>query len=144
MLRVIVALAALLLGCAEPVLPERAVIIVDVPRARLGLPGASWTPSPADVLALERGLEAYLTSRGELGLAGRWPRDWRQYTGIETEGGSRLVIGSFACRLDGPPELQRAFREHWISVNDGGDCFFTVHWDATRETFTALTKNGDA
>ena len=141
---------------------DRAIIPAETARkqwAWLYRSGATpWTPALADVLALEKGLPDYI--RHELNRQRRDPnRDpdsdprsknplWerakrykRQFVGVQSEGakGRRTVFANFFCN-----DWGRNWRTEPISVDDGGDCYFTVEYDVGKGTFSNLSINGEA
>ena len=110
--------------------------------------GPPWTPALADVLALEKRLPDYLRRQLAAEYGKRRPKDppplWerapgykRQYVGIRPNG-HRLIHGNFFCEVDNLP-----WRTSPILVDDGGDCYFQVEYDAEKGTFSNLMVNGD-
>jgi hypothetical protein len=101
----------------------------------------SWTPSKAEVLKLEEGIESYLKKAA----AKKSPKLWsklapykRQYVGL-MRNNRRVIFANFFCN---------AFDVDWkntaVAVLDGGDCFFTVVYDVERGSFDQLQINGEA
>ncbi len=100
----------------------------------------AWTPSQADVLALEKGIQAYLRQAAP----DRSERGWsnlaeyrRQYVGVVLEK-RRVIWANFFCSFGGDWTTQR------VVVDDGGECFFTVRYDVDSATFSDLRINGEA
>jgi hypothetical protein len=103
--------------------------------------GELWTPALADVTALEAKLPAYLRAsykdQSKEPLWKRAPGYKRQYFGI-TYQGARVIYANFFC--DAPA----SWRTVLVDVDDGGDCYFSVKYDAKRGTFQDLMVNGEA
>lgn len=100
-----------------------------------------WTPSRANVLRLERKIEAYLKKAA----ARRSPNLWsklstykRQYAGF-VRNGRRMIFANFFCE-----SLNTDWKTTPIAVADGGDCFFNVLYDVDSATFSDLQINGEA
>ena len=109
-----------------------------------------WTPTLADVAALERELPAFLAAvdtesvfYGRLRPLGSFIR---QYGGF-TRGGRRFIYASFSLPL--PEEVRRelgpdsaAWRRWPTQVCDGGSGFFGLEYDVDRHRFGELHVNG--
>jgi hypothetical protein len=135
--------------------PARSRAIIDAETARKrwnkDLPeGGFWTPTLADVKALERNLPGYL--REKLGdkpqdrssagpesipLWKKAPLYLRQYVGTTREG-QRFIYAHFFC--DTIPD----WRTTPIMIFDGGDCYFQVFYDVKTGRFEGLMLNGIA
>jgi hypothetical protein len=104
--------------------------------------GEPWTPSLADVVALERKLPGYLRrewkARSATPLWKRAPGYKRQYFGI-TRKGAHVVYAHFFCDAMGSDW-------HTVEVDafDGGDCYFSVEYDVKTGRFHDLVVNGEA
>lgn len=115
---------------------------VDFMKAFSGLTEKeTWTPDKSDVIKLEANVESFLKKAA----AKRSPNLWsklatykRQYVGI-VRNGRKVIFSNFFCE---------SFDIDWklnpVAVDDGGDCFFTVVYDSTSDTFSALQINGEA
>ena len=101
----------------------------------------TWTPGKSEIIKLEAGIKSYLKKAA----AKRSPNLWsklakykRQYIGI-VRNGRKVIFSNFFCQ---------SFDIDWkltpVAVDDGGDCFFTVLYDSTSATFSALQINGEA
>jgi len=104
---------------------------------------AYWTPSQADVIALESGLNNYLQS-----VATRFPQGppseerlseyHRQYLGIIEEG-RRVIYANYFCE-DGNQDWENQF----VMVQDGGICFFQLKFEVGTSRYYDLQINGEA
>jgi len=144
-------------GRAAPASPEVPAtrpedrVIFDAKATRKWMPAMAeselWTPALADVLALEKNLSAFLRehhdpheNRGKGPLWKRVPAYKRQYFGISRRG-ARVIYANFFCRLsEEAPDLHHVP----VQVNDGGDCYFSITYDARQGTFKDLVVNGEA
>jgi hypothetical protein len=106
-----------------------------------------WAPKKADVTKLEKGLAAYVKqAAGETelgpGLAEDLPGYKRQYVGF-LEGGKKKIFVSFVC--DGVLEMMGLdWAAEPILVEDGGQCFFEVHFDVDSGQYEKLAVRGEA
>jgi hypothetical protein len=105
--------------------------------------GGYWTPTDEDILSLEGKLESFLRQNAE--SFRRQPPVWeqldnykRQYVGLTIKG-KPVIYGNFFCTDTGLD-----WKEEWIFVLDGGDCFFQLQFDVESGTLTALMVNGEA
>ena len=103
-----------------------------------------WTPTEADVRALEAEIETFL-GQDDVGAAAaapdlldRLPTYFRQYVGIG-EDGRRLIFANFFCDTLGADWTAEA-----VSVDDGGECFFRLRFDVERGVYSELQVNGEA
>ena len=102
-----------------------------------------WTPIEEDIQTLEGNLDSFLREHAE--SFRRQPPVWeqlsdykRQYAGVIING-KRVIYGNFFCTETGVD-----WREEWVFVMDGGDCFFQLQFDMESGTFTELLVNGEA
>ena len=149
-------LAFLLAACgaaAAAALPNGAAILPQqgatglLDQCSRGTPEAdegTWTPSPADIAALERALPAALATQGRPELAGA-PQGWnRQYVGI-VRGGRRYIYGNFFPEdVTGHSRDPDQWRREPVIVCDGGPSFFGVEYDVEARRFTHFGFNGMA
>ncbi len=103
-----------------------------------------WTPTEADILALEANLEPFLAENAELFRREppieTWLPDYaRQYYGFVRDG-EQFIYGNFLCARD----LLLDHPEDIVIVMDGGDCFFQLIYQPTTQAFSNLMVNGDA
>lgn len=108
-----------------------------------------WTPSVANVTAMEAQLLPFLHTDERLSDGIGWrrvrtleeavPDFTRQYAGYYASNGDALLYASFFC--DMPLD---EMTEQWMVVMDGGDCFFQVTYNVTTGTYERLTVNGEA
>ena len=105
---------------------------------------AYWTPTEADVAALEAGLSAFLESEippdhYNRRILERLDLYKRQYFGIIFEAGQPLIYANFFCVDE---------FDYWLGapvfVMDGGECFFQVVYNPATATFSSLRVNGFA
>jgi hypothetical protein len=129
---------------------DRAIFDAGATRKSSGLVDAlakaeAWTPTLADVLALEQKLPGHLRenyeSRRKEPLWKRAPGYKRQYLGI-TRQGRRVIHANLFCQVPG----SRVSDWHTVAVvvEDGGDCYFSIEYDVQRGTFRDLRVNGEA
>jgi len=100
-----------------------------------------WTPGEADIMELEGGLESYLqqeASRDHPDLWQRLPEYKRQYFGL-LESGRREIYANFFCDT-----LGKDWKRDFVSVLDGGDCFFSVKYDVNTDAFFDLYVQGES
>lgn len=117
------------------IVPERDAPAID-PQAE-----GYWTPTQADVLALEAGLAAFLQESAPQASPELWRKQGtykRQYAGL-IHNGRRLIAASFFCDTHG-----EEWRREVLFVLDGGDCFFQLTFDVERGTYGDLMVNGEA
>jgi hypothetical protein len=111
-------------------------VIVPYQRVR----EATWTPTEVDVRTLESGLVAHLKSVPPVEsprLYRKAARYKRQYVGI-CEGGTPILYAFYMCHA--PP----GWKDRAVSVHDGGDCYFSVHFDITTRRYLYVIVNGQA
>ena len=101
-----------------------------------------WTPAVGDVVELERVFTNFVASDRAAGcerLLRRQLQHKRQYFGF-TSGGKRLIYVNGLCDPDGTPYWMTDF----VSVTDGGDCYFQATYDPVARAFTECHVNGFA
>lgn len=107
-----------------------------------------WTPQAADVLAFEAGLAEFLENSGntmlefgnETPVWERLDRYQRQYIGLVVDG-QQVVYGNFFC---GGNTHFDDWRGHFVTVMDGGNCFFSLAYDPQTGEYQHLMVNGVA
>lgn len=97
-----------------------------------------FRPTDGDVERIEKALRPYLKAKHPA-LAKKAFSYYRQYGGMEVVGGDRKILGNFMCRVDGD-----TWKHEWIHTLDGGDCFFTVLFDAAKDVILEVHVNGQA
>jgi hypothetical protein len=100
-----------------------------------------WTPSEADILALEEKLGPYLEQAAPQDYPGPLKplSDYkRQYVGFVAEG-KTLIFVNFFCETHGV-DWQRVL----IFVTDGGSCYFELNYEPQSGTFSDLSIHGEA
>jgi hypothetical protein len=100
-----------------------------------------WTPSAEDILQLEESLTEYLSQNSIYFI--QQPPVWerldeyhRQYVGLE-RGGKKIIYGNFFC-----DSMGLDWRETFIVVIDGGECYFQIEYDVEDMIFIMLMVNG--
>ena len=100
-----------------------------------------WTPGREDVFKFEARLESHLRKAADRRSPALWKKlvDYRrQYAGIEARG-RKLLYVNFVCH-----SFNGEWKNHPVSVDDGGDCFFQIKYDPQTGAFTDLQINGEA
>jgi hypothetical protein len=114
--------------------------------ARGGWPIPYWTPTFADVTALEDRLPACLKQSPppeSPGLADKLSSYQRQYSGVVL-GGRKVVHINFIA-AHSLEALAQSFLADWsMLIDDGGDGFFQVDYDVEFQSFSNLRVNGEA
>jgi hypothetical protein len=103
-----------------------------------------WTPTEAQVIALEAELETFLRaslSPDEYGyeIIDSLAFYKRQYLGIRFEGGEPLIYANFFCS-----DTFDYWLDFLVAVEDGGECFFQVMYAPTEGILSNLRINGVA
>jgi hypothetical protein len=104
-----------------------------------------WSPTKADVRAIESGLPAYLQENKSAFYMTDAPV-WEQldeynsqYVGIVLEG-RKIIYASYLCRIGEDTH----WKEDFIFVADGGACYFKFKFDTSTGEFFDLLVNGEA
>jgi len=102
-----------------------------------------WTPSEDDILILEEKIGEFLSQNSSLFNYGEpvWERIGkyqRQYIGLQRDG-SEIIYGNYFCDNHG-----KNWRLEWVSVLDGGNCYFQVEYDVQQGDFILLMVNGES
>jgi hypothetical protein len=109
---------------------------------------ASFVPTRAEIEKLESGLPEMLREalRGEPVIT---PPLWervkgyrRQYLPFVDASGTRWIWGNFMCQNPGRVGSD-AWRKKIVSVDDGGDCFFSVEFSPDTGKYRRFSINGD-
>ena len=104
-----------------------------------------WSPTKADVRALESGLSAYLQENKsafymtEILIWERLSEYNSQYVGVVLDG-KKVIYASYLCK-DG---VDAEWKEKFIFVADGGACYFQFKFDTSTGGFFDLLVNGEA
>jgi hypothetical protein len=103
-----------------------------------------WTPTEADVAALEAGLPTFLESEippdhYNRRILERLYLYKRQYFGLTLEAGQPVIYANFFCVDEFDYWL-----ESLVFVMDGGECFFQLLYDPATDSFSRLRVNGFA
>lgn len=104
-----------------------------------------WSPTEADIRAVEEDLPAYLQENQSAFLMTESPV-WeqleeynRQYVGVILEG-RKVIYANYLCRNGAEVKWQ----EQFVFVLDGGACYFQFKYDTSAGQFFDLQVNGDA
>lgn len=103
-----------------------------------------WTPAEEDVLALQSGLSSFLEQNPDRFNSldkPVWERldDYNaQYTGIILNG-KRVIYANYLC-----DSAQLEWKDNFVFVADGGDCFFQFQYDVDNVEYFDLQVNGNA
>jgi len=139
-----------LLDDKPPALPENQnwVIITNEHAEKMGIAAwlveseGFWTPSADDVLNLEGKIAEYLSQNSV--VFSDQPPVWerldeyrRQYIGLE-RGGRQIIYGNYFC------SNEDNWRQEFIMVIDGGECYFQVEYDVESGLFIRLLVNGES
>ena len=104
-----------------------------------------WSPTEADIRALESGLPAYLQENKsafymtETLIWERLDGYNRQYVGIVLEG-RKVTYASYLCKNGADTQ----WKEQLIFVADGGACYFQFKFDTFTGEFFGLLVNGES
>jgi hypothetical protein len=103
-----------------------------------------WTPTDKQVGALEAGLVPFLEAEippddYRYGFWDELDTYKRQYFGVTFEEGEPLIFANYFC-----VDAFDYWQEGYVSVADGGDCFFRLLYDPVTDTFLSLRINGEA
>jgi hypothetical protein len=103
--------------------------------------GNYWTITDFDFENLENRLEKYLREEADIGkytnLPDKFRKYNRQYVGKIVEG-KKVIFINFFCRHF------EYWKWDWVSIEDGGDCFFSIEYDIKTKKFSELWINGEA
>jgi hypothetical protein len=107
-----------------------------------------WTPTPAQLDALEDELILFLSRQLEAAGIGRSPGDYyRQYAGFVVGGRQIIYVnGVGASAIDVEPIPYHPFDWHTqaTQICDGGPITFGVEYDVATHSFANFSFNGDA
>ncbi len=136
-MRFILALA--LLTACKPPLDDRSAIL-PLTELRIDPPtGAKpYTPTANDV----RRFRGALPSAVPPAIASQAPSYYGQFIGYVDPSGRHWIHGNFLCRIHEVEE--KFFRSAYLSVSDGGACYFHVEWSPDTNATRNLSVNGDA
>lgn len=103
-----------------------------------------WTPTGDHVLALEKELGAFLQANPDhfyernIPVWDRLEEYNRQYIGIHLDD-KQVIYANYFC-----DSAQLDWRNDFVLVMDGGDCFFQFKYDVDSAEFFDLQVNGSA
>ena len=100
-----------------------------------------WTPSAAEVAAIEERLPKLLRASGRaIKLSG----SYRQYVGVVWRGKKLIYVNAFPEVVLSLGRDTPDWRKKAVTVCDGGDVFWGVEYDPASGTFHRLKFNGAA
>jgi hypothetical protein len=102
-----------------------------------------WTPTEEDIANFEDGLAAFLQENSSeyndtTNILENLSEYKRQYFGL-VRADEALVLANFFCGTHGEDWGETA-----VIVDDGGDCYFQVIFNADANTFVSLSINGES
>ena len=102
--------------------------------------GGTWIPSPTELRKLEDSLmPAVRSATQNTGRAPQWSEYTFQFQGRTGPRGQKFVFVNAFCRYDGGDlDVQ------WVSVDDGGACYFSAKYDPQDRRILDLKINGRA
>ena len=106
--------------------------------AWLAMPNGDWRPAPGDVQRIRSQVRAFVDHEAlkqHLRLE-RWERYTFQYQGILLHG-KRIVFVNAFCE---PPPSDATTQ--FVTVDDGGPCYFQLWWDPLKKSFVGIEFNG--
>ncbi|MGB1286668.1 MAG: hypothetical protein ACPG7F_09070 [Aggregatilineales bacterium] len=100
---------------------------------------AYWSPSIGNAMTMERVAMAQLREDDRMqSKVDMLPHGyWRQITGVTIDG-EDYVFAVYSCMAF------EDWREQWIGIDDGGNCFFEVLYHPATDEITRLYIHGDA
>ena len=101
------------------------------------VPWPYWTPTEADTSSLEDRLRQEFTDADYGDLGDRFESYDAQIAGYTTNG-AEVVLGNYFCA-----DHQLDDSQLWVSVTDGGDCYFRARWN-TETDEVSVVVNGEA
>jgi hypothetical protein len=108
----------------------------------LEVQGGEWSPSVASLTKVDAALRAAVPSAaGSLNPLPNWQSYTFQYQGRTTPSGRRFVYVNAFCH---DPVAHRNLNKEWVTVLDGGACFFSAKYDTESERLYDLEVNGTA
>jgi hypothetical protein len=120
--------------------------------AELDMGPRYWVPTAGEITQLESRLLPYLHNEASSGhdrfkrtqvneIITKFSRYKRQYLGFTSYGKKWILVNGFCADT---MDIDKEWREHFVSVSDGGECFFNVRFDPSDLHFEQLEINGDA
>lgn len=107
------------------------------------LPAPYWTPSAADVAAAEARMAALFASMSNekaYRISNSLPAYRRQYLGYSMNGRKFILVNAFCEHYW---NRDTAWHGRLVEVDDGGTCFFRLHFDVEADRVDDLRINGD-
>jgi hypothetical protein len=102
--------------------------------------GGSWDPTPSALTEIEAALKpAVALAARERGRVPGWSEYTFQYQGRRTLLGRHFVYVNAFCRHE-----NRDLAQDWVTVLDGGACYFSAKYDPTTKQIYDLEVNGVA
>jgi len=124
-------------------------VILPIPSSVLwacGKNSKAYEPGEDDIMAAEEILQACFSkeSSGTRNpFFGRKLENYhRQFAGVRLENGDKVIWINCFCYVDN--EFIRKWKEQFIMVDDGGNCFFNVKVNLNTKQYYDLMVNGNA
>ena len=102
-----------------------------------------WTPSNSDILKIEDQIVEFLHQNHN--FFSYQPPVWErldqyqsQFFGLKREG-KQIIYGNYFCDNFG-----KDWKREFVSVLDGGECYFQIEYDLHRGEFIKLMVNGES
>ena len=118
---------------------ERTAQLAD----RAALPAPYWTPAVADIAAAEARIAALFASMSNdraYRISTNLPAYRRQYLGYSIDGRKVILVNAFCGHCWNG---DTAWHGRLVEVDDGGPCFFRLHYDVEADRVDDLRINGD-
>ena len=120
--------------------------------AELDMGPPYWVPTAEDITQLEGRLVPYLHNEASSDhdkfrrtqineIINKLSRYKRQYLGFTSYGKKWILVNGFCADTMG---VDKIWREHFVSMADGGQCFFKVRFEPSDLHFEQLEINGEA
>jgi hypothetical protein len=100
--------------------------------------GGTWIPSPTELRKLEDSLiPAVRSATQNMSRTPQWSEYAFQFQGRTAPRGQKFVFVNAFCHSDGGPlDVQ------WVTVDDGGPCYFSAKYDLENRRIRDLRING--
>ena len=106
----------------------------------VAVPGGAWSPAPEQLSEIRSSLEPFVKQQAvkqnkQLPI---WSSYTFQYQGQVVNEQKVVLVNAFCIA---PPEYSKL---RFVTVSDGGPCFFQVKYDPNKKKFFQLSFNGEA
>jgi hypothetical protein len=104
----------------------------------INVKGGTWSPTPGALADLEAALRPTLIPAAQKrGRLPKWEEYTFQYQGRSTLLGRQFVYVNALCSHEG-----RNLSQDWVTVFDGGACYFSAKYDPATKRIYDLVVNG--